>query len=677
MATDVLTPDRETETAIDDEERERPDYWAQDEDRFVVQKVLERKESQERDFARTSIFTRIARSIAYWSGYFDGWGDWGDTAIKVTGEHGQILEFNVNMYRYLGLQLKTLITADRPRYNVTPANVEVKARTQARLGTRVLDYYLNHGVEDVIRQAVEDALVNSVGFVQVTWDASLGAVVDADEESSELEYEGDVSVRAVHLLDIVFDYRNKDRWEDVSWCATRSLRNKYDLIARFPDKREEILSAANYLLEREEADNLDYDGRPEEAEDEVEVWEFFHKKTDAIPVGRYILFVGEEPLIDMDLPYKEIPVYPIWSGHAAKSIFGHSPLFDIQKQQEYLNELLGKLATIHDTLGLPILWTKSGTKQPHPSLWLGAIAWLESEEKPEVVTLSQVPKDVFETISMLVGSMEKQMAISPVVQGGAEGSQRANSMQRFAMEQALRFHSDLQAEYYRLFAKIGSAILEIFQRFASTERVISILGVRGQNQLETYTGDDLYDVTSVVVEPQSAMTRTIDGRIELLQVLAQHQVPLPKEELVAILGGAPLSAMTEGVEGEAEVVAAENETLLSGGPHYALATDNHIFHVKKHAAVLTTPAARNDPNLSKAVLAAIMEHLQLAFGNPGIQQIQAALGYLPPGLAIGPPPAPASAGGGPQAPGGEPPPPGGAPSEAPPPAPPEGPPPPA
>src|SRR5690606_2426041 len=222
MATDVLTPDRETETAFDDEERERPDYWAQDEDRFVVQKVLERKESQERDFARTSIFTRIARSIAYWSGYFDGWGDWGDTAIKVTGEHGQILEFNVNMYRYLGLQLKTLITADRPRYNVTPANVEVKARTQARLGTRVLDYYLNHGVEDVIRQAVEDALVNSVGFVQVTWDASLGAVVDADEESSELEYEGDVSVRAVHLLDIVFDYRNKDRWEDVSWCATRS-----------------------------------------------------------------------------------------------------------------------------------------------------------------------------------------------------------------------------------------------------------------------------------------------------------------------------------------------------------------------------------------------------------------------------------------------------------------------
>src|SRR5690606_30387750 len=178
-------------------------------------------------------------------------------------------------------------------------------------------------------------------------------------KTDEFEYEGDVEVRNVDILDIVWDFSNKDRWEDLNWVATKCVRNKWDLIARFPDQKDAILGASSEKSDRALDDS---EREAEQDDDSIVVWEFFHRKTDALPDGKYVLFVGDKPLLEMPLPYPRIPIYPVYAGHGRKTLLGFSPLWDLQAQQEYLNALLTNLATVHDTLGLPLLWVKTGSK---------------------------------------------------------------------------------------------------------------------------------------------------------------------------------------------------------------------------------------------------------------------------------------------------------------------------
>lgn len=628
-------------------------YWANDDALTVIQRVFEKKENSEKQFENSSLFNKIYRSLQYYYGFFDYQQDWGDTAISVVGDSGQVLDFTSNYYRYLLRQLLTLVTSSRPAYEVVPANTDVKSRVQAQLGERILDFYMeSKGVLEVIDQAVEDAIVYGTGFVMVTWNPQAGRNVideeiprDADQEPEEFK-EGDVEVRRLDFLDVVWDYDQWERDEDLNWIAVRQHVLKADLIARFPEKTEEIEHAGVRIIDEHDPATVE----AHKDEDRVEVWHFIHRATDSLPEGRYILALEEEPLLDMDNPYRGLPVYFIRPSKIRKSLLGWTVAFDIQKQQEYLNELLGKMATIHDNLGLPLLWTKTGVKQPDPSMFIGNIAWVESDEKPELVQLSDVPEDIFRAIEFNVTNMERVIGLNSAVQGAAEGSVRANRMQLFMTEQSLRFNSGLEGARNLLFEQVGTAVLEIMQDFPFSERRIQIVGQSQRNAVEAFTAEDLYSVVGVKVKATSPLTRTPEGRIEVAQLLSDFGVSLPKEEILSILNGAPLDALVEGQQKEVDAVNAENEMLMVGRDVIVLPTDNHLFHVKKHASILADPRAREDPQLIETVLAHMMQHLRL-YNDPAHFEFQLALGYAdippspgptPPGVA--PPGTPGSPG---------------------------------
>jgi hypothetical protein len=434
-------------------------------------------------------------------------------------------------------------------------------------------------------------------------------------------------------VDVVWDFDRKTKWQELDWIKIRRPRNKWSLLAQYPEHKEAILGTSD------DKNRQDYD--PEGVEDLsdtdfVYVDEFYHKPTPALADGRMVVYIADTELYDDINPYRGLPVYPLRLGKVRKTLLGWTPAFELQKQQELLNELLSKIATIRDNLGLPLVWTHASTKQPDPEEWVGNIAFVESESKPELIELSHVPPEMYRELEIIVNTMKEIIGLNDAAMGQAEGSIRANQMQLFAEQQVLRFNSPITKAYYGFLEAVGTAHLELLQDFPRTKRTISIVGKRGQSSLIEFTADDLYDVTGVTVDIGSEITQTLPGRIQVMELMRQNQIQMNKEDLVAILNGAPLDVLTEGVQGELDTVNSENEELLEGRPHRAIATDPHLLHIRKHVQVLSTPQARRSPELTNHVLAAVMEHHQL-YNTPGVFDLQLDLGYaeLPPNFAQG------------------------------------------
>ncbi len=610
------------------------EYWAGGDIADVVGHVEDHVIACERMYDYSPLLPKIARSDDYYYGFFDGDADWGDTAIQVTGEHGQILTFTMNMYRYVLRQLLTLVTSDIPAYDVVPTTVEAKSRVQASLGERLLNYYLEKkGVLRTIKETLEDALVKSTGFVEVYWDGAAGDSYFDDQELDEEGYpsqfyEGDVKVVRRHFLDVIWDTTGVDDDSGVKWVSIRARANKYDLAARYPDMAEEILG----LSIPQEDIPASPENEPGTADlgDDIYYYRFYHEKTEALPEGRmafYLQEYPEDPLIDMDLPYPSIPL--IWSRVAKfrKSLLGWSPAFDIQKQQELIGEVLSKMATIFDTLGFPLVWAGGkGTKIPEPETFVGNIAFVHSDKKPEIINLGQVPDEAFKLLELCVRSMEKAAGLNEGTSGEVAGSVRANKMQVFLAEQSLRFNSDVEAAFFELFEKVGTKILEILRVFPLRKRTIRIAGTAEADALTSYAADDLYDVVGIMVKPGSRITRTTEGRLEIVNLLSQNGVSLPKEELLSIINGAPIEAITAAAEGQTRAAQAENEALMRGEPHRVLWPDNHMLHIKKHVQLLSNPTVRARDEIVQSVLNAITEHF-LHYNNPKIFEAQVALGY--------------------------------------------------
>jgi len=518
-------------------------------------------------------------------------------------------------------------------FEVPAVNTDLRSSIQSRVGKQVLEHYRTRtgGLDDVFQRVKEDTLVYGIGFILQEWDQHAGEEKDADPKTGEILYEGDVTYDRIPLYDVIANFEDVKEWRDQPWVAVRMRRNRFDLKARYPEFGTQIDTVGpDEDLDAHEGERSDF------SEDFVDEFIFYHKPCPAIPSGRLIRWIGEDAAAiveDIALPYKEIPVYSICPEPLPNTCLGWSPLFNIQAGQEMLSELTGKLATTFDILGYPVVWTRPGTNRPNPMEWVGAISQIQSEEPPQLIDLMRIPDGIFTTIEWVLNAMRNTVGVNIASEGQAAGSVRSNSMQLFAAEQQRRFSSAYHRAFRRLFGEIGEGTLRILQEFPQGERVLKLAGKRNRGYVLKLNEDSLVDVAGVSVRAGNSLTNTVEGRLEMLQVLGQLQVDLNLDNVVSIVEGAPLEAVTEDAQAKADRIREENEALLEGGTHVPIASDDHMADIQGHAALLNSPEMRGNPGARDAILAAIFQHWQL-YNTPGIYDLQVALGQadVPPAM---------------------------------------------
>lgn len=526
--------------------------------------------------------------------------------INFTGEQGELVQLPVNHFRNIAQHMYVMVTASRPVMEARAINTDYKSLAQTVVANGVLDYYMREKhLEDAIKKATEMAIVLGSGFVKLEWNATSGEAYDIDPETGEFNYEGEIEFSNLSPFDVVVD-GTKEAWDN-DWVMIRTFKNRFDLMAKYPEMADKIKGLPNknqssvYRLAVFSNDDTD----------DIPVYEFYHKRTEAMPDGRYLLFLdGDIVLLDAPMPYRVIPVFRIAPSDIMGTPYGYTPMFDIFPIQEGINSLYSTIMTNQNAFGVQNLFVPKDSDIAFESLQAG-MNIIQGNTKPEPINLTQTPAEIFKFLEMLIGAAETVSGVNSVARGNPEASLKSGAALALVQSMSLQFISGLQQSYVKLIEDVGTALISILKDFATTPKVIALVGKNNKAELKEFTGEQISAINRVVVDVGNPLARTIAGRVQMAEQLLQMNLIKSPQQYFQVMNTGRLDTMYEGEERELLLIKSENERLMEGEMVLAASLDAHRQHIMEHKAVLADPDLRKDNALVNNVLTHITQHIDL------------------------------------------------------------------
>lgn len=605
-------------------------YWAAEDAREVVGHLDLGKGSWLGNVSRQGLRDRWRKSYnLYFGKHFDNQFSSNASAMMRTGAKGELAAFAVNHYRNLIKHTLALTVNQKPAFDVRAINTDYDSLQQSRLGNNILEYdYKQKQLGYLLKQAAERAQVFGKGFFTTMWNRHRGrtyATKDVTDESGqpmldedgqakkELVYEGDLDDRVPNVFDVYCDQGLED-WNQNNWADVRLYDNKYDLAATYPKFADKIVA----LPVKTELDVMKgfifnhYDV----STDLTPVYHFIHKRTPALPNGRYIVYCDQDTILfdgPAPPPYDTtLPVFRIVPGEIFGTTEGWSDAFDLQGIQEALDILFSIQFTNIQANGVQKIWAPEGCNLSATQLSKG-LALLRSPAgmKPEPLQLTANPQDIIPALNLLIKQAETVSGINSVARGDPEHSLKSGIALAYVQAMASQYTSAFQESWSKLCEESATFRLKLYKEYASTERMIAVGGKRNRGAMTSFTKDKLARIDRVVVDMGNPLTKTLAGRIEVADDLMQkNQFKTPQDYLTFIETG-NFEALSEDALDAEMSIRMENDYLIDGKPVKAIMGDPHILHAQKHFALISNPEVRLNAPIVQAVLAHIQEHIQL------------------------------------------------------------------
>lgn len=568
----------------------------------------------------SGVFSRMRKS--YWAYYGYGNNTGGSSSDIVSGGvQGEIKLVKVNHYRNLLTHILVMTTNNRPAMEARSINTDRRSLAQAILANSILDYYMREKkLEEYLKNATENALIFGEGYIKMEWDATSGEEYIADDETGEITRSGDLKFESLNPINVIKDLNNESV-DTEDWKIVRSQRNRFDLAAKFREIEDDILSLPSVF---DDKTRFEFINKVTEDSPLVSMYEFFHRPTDALPQGRYVVLLDDDVILyDGPLPYKEVPIYRIAPGNFIGTVHGYSPGFDLLGLQEALDALYSSVVTNQTTFATQNILLPMGHNL-NVSQIAGAMNILEYDSqvgKPEALQLTSTPQEVFNFIDKIEKTMETLSGVNEVARGNPSPNLRSGNALALIQSMAIQFNSGLQQSYARLIESVGTGLINTLKEFAEAPRLVMITGQANSSYMQEFVGNDLDKVNRVVVDIGNALSKTLAGKVEIADNLLQ-QGQVNAQQYLTLIKTGNLDVMYEGQVAELMLIKEENERMSHGEGVKAIATDKHSLHLQEHKAVLASPDARKDAAVLRATLEHINEHItMLRTVDPGLLQM--------------------------------------------------------
>lgn len=510
-------------------------YFAAERAEQAVETLSDKSREWFRGITDTDYIEKIKRS---WRSYHGQYYDKGHT-LSSGGEQGELVNLAVNHYRNLARHIHVMVTSTRPSFRCRAVNTDRKSLIQANLGNGLLDYYMREmKLEKVIKDAVEYAIVLGSGYVKLEWNSTKGRIYDYvepdesdiydfDEDGEPVAedgqplkpfpiYEGDLDFKLMSPFDVVFD-STKENFAQNDWVLCRTFINKYDLAAKYPEVREQILT-------QETKDQIDKRsnrvlGKSINETVDIPVYEFFHKRTESMPNGRYILYVDKEAILeDTVMPYRDLPIYRITPSDILGTPYGYTDMFDLLPLQEMLNSLYSTSATNVNAFGVQNILNPRGNDVQIDQIAEGMnfIEYNAQMGKPEALDLVRTSPEVYQLIQLIEKSMETLSGVNSVARGNPEQSLRSGNALALVQSQALQFVSGLQQSYIHLLEDVGTGVINLLKDFANVPRIAAISGLNNSTEMREFKSDDIKSINRVVVDVGNALMQCLEEGTEVM-----------------------------------------------------------------------------------------------------------------------------------------------------------------
>lgn len=640
-------------------------YWAADDTESCVTAALERRREYRDWLTRTGRIGRMQRSLRAYYGYTP-MGDGDTSMILASGDQGELADLAANHFAALVRQALVLITSDKAAFKAIAGNSDYKSLAQAALADGLLEYYdrkLN--VSDIETSAAFRALLMGEGYVSVTWDVDAGDTYAVEPETGRPVREGDLAFRVFSPLDVAYDVAATDG--ERPWMLLQTRRNKWDLVAQYPEKKDGILGAQSI---RDDYDWMAWTiDQSKRSDDQVMVFELYVPPCASVPNGRLVTFVdGKTHLFDGPLPYDRVPVYGMMPDETIGVGAGHTSTFDLLGMQQAV-DMCATIATTNLQAGGVVNFWAPNAADLNVRQISGGMNFINSPVKPEALNGVAMSPEVGRWANQYVAWMQAISGINSAVRGDPDKGMPAQAM-AFLQAQAIQFHSGLQRGFQRMREQVRTANIELLKRYANSRRVALISGKATGYMRKEFTADDLRDIDRVTVEAVNPALRTLAGKKAIADELLQRGlIQTPQQYLLLITTGR-IEPLYEGEQANLMRIRRNKELLQDGiglppvavdangrpmvdpasglatfaddgKPHVRpLKTDTHWIDIPEYLAVLAMPDARERPDVVTAVLGVV--DYQLALWRNMDPALIAVLKGTPAPVAQPPAPPPAT-----------------------------------
>lgn len=607
-------------------------YFAADEVEKCVATLQDKCDSWFSTLIQNRYIDKMKRSWnAYYGMYFNN-----DDTIGFGGEQGELVEFAVNHYRNIAEVQLNMITSNRPAFQARSTNTDSQSEIQTVLATGLLEYYMREKrLERYLKKAVEYAVVMGSGYVKMEWNSTAGEIYDyikpsvkqdesgnpmvndvgdpIDEDGNKLKgfpiYEGDVKFSNLSPLDVVFD-STKESPEDHDWVVCRTFKNKYDLAAKFPELADRIRDLQTKSDQQKQRMFLS----PVDETIDVPVYEFFHKRTESMPDGRYVLYLGTDlVLMDTPMPYRILPIYRISPSDILGTPYGYTTMFALLPIQDAFNSLSSTALTNQNAYGVQNVLNPlgNGVTPTHLENGMNFIQYNPQVGPPTALNLTQTPQEIFNFMNQLEKAMETISGMNSVARGNPEKSLNSGTALALVQSQALQFISGLQYSYIQLIEDVGTGLIKLLQDFATVPRVAEIAGISNRSKIKSFKNSDIESISRVVVDVGNALSQSAAGRTQMADNLIQMGLITKPQDYFSVMQTGRLDVMTEDEDNQNILIRSENEKLIDGStPVVVVDTDDHALHIRHHRAILNDAERRvSDSEFLTRTLNHINEHL--------------------------------------------------------------------
>jgi hypothetical protein len=209
-------------------------------------------------------------------------------ALYHSGQEGELVNTYVNHYANLITHMVNMVCQQKLSYEPQATVNDSEAQDQIKLAKGVLYTYANRSDTDldgILRNSTEMSCVFGESYVSVLWNKHLGSPIAFKKDENGVTQaikEGDNEYRVWSPFDIVVD-TTLPAHELSSWVCLRKWENKYEVAAEYPDWSDDIIS----LFCGSGLGDTQLTYTISETSDIIPVYYFFHKKTGAVPEGRF------------------------------------------------------------------------------------------------------------------------------------------------------------------------------------------------------------------------------------------------------------------------------------------------------------------------------------------------------------------------------------------------------
>lgn len=506
------------------------------------------------------------------------------------------------MQDLISLQAKSV-----PTVGCEPMTTQESDKYAARVGQAILKEYHSSAEFNMSRAALARATqFTGLGVLIQEFDPSAGEsyFIPAPPEMQEqgiaghLAVEGALKDRVASLLNVRFDPSARQAYL-AQWAMYGDIMHVDHAREFFRDysiQPTRGLAYADFLAHSSPLYSTPADSSLWFEDAYVMVRTHYEKRSMSFPNGRYMVFVGNDPvkkIKDEENPYgNEIPFSYTSAIPRLDSPYPFTTMRFLRTLNKVFDARISQYVSDANLLGrMRLLVEKNSGINPYmlDNSSLQIIEYLPGATPPVFMPPPEFPSWVIQIIPILRELMEYIAGLPDVMKGVNPPGSRSGEMIQHLVEQAhSRFYTNF-IETETAYELHGQHRLQGAQKFYTVERTIRLAGDELSDDIIQYTGADLSGSMRVKAKAGSALPMSKNLRLQQLMQLYQAQL-ISKDEMEEWSEFAVLEDIHKDVNAEKKLIRFEHKVIF--GKQFPLMPqddDDHEMHIRHHRRITRKP----------------------------------------------------------------------------------------